>query len=166
MQEIVPGLYLHPGKPPETLLYALGQNPEWSVVSAAKYPWYAAIKPKPEFLDPEYYVLERGRRLYMNILDTKDSKYFSHALIDPALLFIGIQLMNERKVLVHCDSGEHRSPTIAMLYLSMVGTLPNIPDEAVKVLKHLYPHFNVHSESGAETGIYMWVKTHWSEYVD
>jgi predicted protein tyrosine phosphatase len=121
---------------------------DWRVVHAAKYPYHrdfvgyntvAAPKDSPEYL----YAL-RGFRLALNMVDSEKPEYFSKELIDRALDFIDEGLKNGRKVLVHCNEGVSRAPSIALLYLGRVlkvwdeSTLEEAADEFMQI----YPSYN------------------------
>ncbi len=56
--------------------------------------------------------------LILNMVDAKDPELFSKEMIDAALDFMDETLSRGLKVLVHCDRGESRSPSIALLYVA------------------------------------------------
>lgn len=109
----------------------------------------------------EYLFAERGNRLALNMVDAQQSIFFDKGMIDKALDFIEQKLGEGLKVLVHCNQGESRSPSICLLYLIKNGiikgdTLEDCEAEFMKV----YPEYN----PGA--GIRGFVKEHWREYIN
>ena len=136
---------------------------EWAIVHACKEPFHRQFVgytgrgcPKD---NPEYLWAERGNRLALNIVDAPDPKFFAKEMIDKGLDFIEQKLGEGRKVLVHCNEGMSRSPSICLLYLIKHGiikgeTLEDCEAEFMKV----YPEYN----PGA--GMRGFVKQHWELY--
>lgn len=109
---------------------------------------------------PEYLWAERSNRLYMNIVDAPKSIFFDKSMIDKAINFIEEKLGEGLNVLVHCNEGFSRSPSIALLYLIKNGiikgdTLEDCEAEFMKV----YPEYN------PGKGIRGFVNEHWKEYI-
>jgi predicted protein tyrosine phosphatase len=94
----------------------------WYVVSAAKEPWHRQAlgytqraAPKDH---PEYLWARRENRLILNLVDVADPAYIRPEIVEIALAAIHTALEKDgQKVLVHCNQGGSRGPTIAMLYL-------------------------------------------------
>ncbi len=93
----------------------------WYVIHACKEPYHrealgysgrAASKDHPEYL-----VAVRPGRLILNLVDVDNVAYIGATLVDAALAAIGENLPT-RKVLVHCNQGASRSPSLALLYLA------------------------------------------------
>lgn len=135
----------------------------WAVVHACKDPMHRLLVgytgrgcPKDS---PEYLWAERENRLALNIVDAPKPEFFDKGMIDKALNFIQQKLSEGLKVLVHCNQGESRSPSICLLYLIKNGivkgeTFEDCEAEFMKV----YPEYN------PNTGIRGFVKEHWREY--
>lgn len=120
----------------------------WFVVHACKEPFHRQTlgysgrgAPKNH---PEYLLARRGHRLILNLVDVDSPAYVAKKMIDVAIDFIGEGLKAGRKVLVHCNQGESRGPTIGFLYLA--ATTDSFPadsfDEAVAAYRTLYPRYN------------------------
>ena len=165
MIEVANRLYLNPGYPPQVLLNSLKANVDWALVHSARDPWYTQCVGKKSSVDPEYLSAWRGNELFMNIVDVPDQNFFSHALIDPAITFMWLNYSRGKNVLIHCDAGEHRSATIMLLFMAIMGILPSDPNQATAALKHIYPYFNTIHSDGNTTGIYQWVVAHWHDYL-
>jgi hypothetical protein len=137
---------------------------QWGIVLAAKEPWHRqAIGYTGRACDKthsEYLMARRDNKLILNLVDAPKAEFFDKRIIDAALDFIYEQLNIAKNVLIVCNQGESRSPSIALLYLIKHGiikgdTLEDCEAEFMKV----YPEYN----PGA--GIRGFVKEHWREYV-
>lgn len=119
----------------------------WAVVHAAKEPFHRQIvgyttrgAPKDH---PEYLWAVRGNRLALNMVDAPSPEFFDPAMIDKALEFIESKLSDGYKVLVHCNQGESRAPSICLLYLVKQGVIHGANlDECITEFKKIYPLYN------------------------
>ena len=136
----------------------------WAVVHACKEPYHRQAlgyisrgAPKDH---PEYLVARRGNRLILNIVDANDPSFFAKEMINQALDFIDKSLSSRKKVLVHCNQGESRSPSIALIYLaSRTDVLPKDSLEAAeKKFILLYPLYN------PKYGLRMHIFQNWPQY--
>jgi predicted protein tyrosine phosphatase len=100
----------------------ISSEPNWSIVHACKEPYHrralgysgrAAAKEHPEYL-----MAFRGDRLILNLVDVEDPAYIRDEIMDSSVIFIHEHLKAGQRVLVHCNQGMSRSPSIAMLYLA------------------------------------------------
>lgn len=121
----------------------------WAFVQCAKEPWHRQalgyVERSPRKDDPEYLIAVRPNRLILNMVDAPAPEFFRSVLFYEACDFIEAQLFNdERKVLVHCNKGESRGPSVAMVYLAFrVKVLPSTSFmEAVKGFAALYPRYS------------------------
>ena len=139
---------------------------DYSFVLAAKEPFHRATLQytgrAADKTDPEYLFARRDNKLILNLVDAPKPEFFDKRIIDTALEFIDEQLNAGRNVMIVCNQGESRSPSIAMLYiatkcLSEVGGVKFVDYEAV--FMNTYPSYN----PGA--GIRAFMKQHWNEYV-
>ncbi|MBN2006406.1 MAG: dual specificity protein phosphatase family protein [Anaerolineae bacterium] len=119
----------------------------WAVVHACKEPFHRralGYKGRSVAKDhPEYLVARRGDELSLNIIDADDPAYFAPEMINAALDFIDESLDAGKRVLLHCNLGESRSPSIALFYLAMRRkALPTTSLEAAEVeFRKLYPKY-------------------------
>ena len=121
-------------------------NEDWAILHAAKEPFHrgylgykgrGAPKDNPEYLWA-YRVYDR--QLALNLIDATDPKYIPVELIDEAIKFLGNQIDKGRKVLVHCNQGLSRAPSIAALYVGAV----ECGDTLANTLAHMttqYPDY-------------------------
>jgi hypothetical protein len=135
----------------------------WFVVHACKEPYHrqalgytgrAASKDHPEYL-----IARRAGRLILNLVDVDDVNFVSPLIIDSALGDIHQNLMAKR-VLVHCNQGLSRSPSIALLYLAKFSGVFGEQgyDGALRHFRELYPPF------APAKGMADYVRLNWPRY--
>lgn len=125
----------------------------WAIVHACKEPYHREAlgysgrgAPRDH---PEYLVARRGNRLMLNIVDTDNPMFFHKEMIDQALEFIEQMRVSEQNVLVNCNQGESRAPSIALLYMACrLNALPADSLEAAEskfrlVYPNYYPKFGI-----------------------
>lgn len=143
MRDVYKNLYVGSQKDYETGTF----DDEWAFLLAAKEPWHrktlgytgrAAAKDHPEYL-----MAYRDNKLILNLVDAPKSIFFSKEIIDAALDYIKIELAAKKNVLICCNLGESRSPSIALLYLIKNGIIEGdtLEDCEAKFLQ-LYPEYN------------------------
>ncbi|CAN5224172.1 hypothetical protein BH10PSE3_BH10PSE3_07110 [soil metagenome] len=100
---------------------AVRARPGWFFVHACKEPYHrqalgysgrAAAKDHPEYL-----IARRPGRVILNLVDVADVNYVAAEIVDAAIEAIHENL-GASQVLVHCNQGASRSPTLALLYLA------------------------------------------------
>ncbi|MEO8287121.1 MAG: dual specificity protein phosphatase [Chloroflexota bacterium] len=142
----------------------LAKQSGWAIVHACKEPYHRRTlgyaTPGAPKGHPEYLFARRGNRLIMNIVDAPNPAFFAKEMIDVALDFIDEMLGQGLKVLVHCNQGESRSPSIALLYLaSRKRTLPIVSLEAAEdQFRLVYPNYN------PKSGIHGFLSLYWGSY--
>jgi hypothetical protein len=88
----------------------------------------------------EYLVAQRGNHMVLNLVDANDPAFISDEAVEAGLAFIEKNIENH-KILVHCNRGESRSPSIAMLFMRKIKDLPERFREGFKIFKTLYPAY-------------------------
>lgn len=68
----------------------------------------------------EYLMKENGRRLYLNMIDP-DEPVFELELFERALSWMELKWRGGAEVLIHCNKGVSRSPSLALLLLARLG---------------------------------------------
>lgn len=159
--EIYPNLFV--GSEADYEEVVKGQS-GWSVVQACKEPYHRQAlgykgKAAPS-THPEYLVARRDNRLILNLVDVEDPAYVSSVIMDAALEFIESRLAAGDKVLVHCNQGESRGPSIGLLYLvSRTDTYLYMGlDEADEAFKTIYPKYK------PKGGMHGFLKLKWDKY--
>jgi hypothetical protein len=135
----------------------------WFVIHACKDPYHRQAlgyrgqgAPKHH---PEYVVARRTGRLILNLVDAPDVNYIPGEIIDAALAAIH-QNITSRKILVHCNLGQSRSPAIAFLYLRKFSDVFAERDfeSALRHFQELYPPF------APAKGMADYVRLNWLKY--
>lgn len=161
MIEIHPLLHVGSEVDYETLVR---HRPGWRVVHACKEPYHrqtlgysGRAAPKTH---PEYLIARRESRLMLNLVDAPDPAYIPKQIIDAALDFIHQSLVNGANVLVHCNEGYSRAPSIALLYLlSRTDWLPHeSADAAMTAFRALYPPYM------PAAGVAGFIRSHFAQY--
>lgn len=143
MIEVHPGLFV--GDEADALT-ALG-GPGWFVIHACKEPYHRAAlgytshgAPKGH---PEYLFAHRPGSLALNLVDAADPAFIPQPVIDEALAAIDCALADKCRVLVYCNQGRSRSPTIAFLWLALrTDTFDAFTyDEALAAFRAIYPAY-------------------------
>ena len=107
---------------------------------------------------PEYLIAYRERRIILNMIDPPTSKYFENILFEKSLNFIDEHLKNGKKVLVHCNQGFSRSPSIALLYLATINKIESSSFENAEAdFLKLYPNYK-------PSGIKEFLTLNWKHY--
>ena len=161
MIEIYPNLFV--GIAEDYEFQVKGQE-GWSVVHACKEPYprrelgyTSRAAPKDH---PEYLMAQRENRLILNLVDAPDPAYIRKEIIDAALEFIQNRLSEGHNVLVHCNLGESRSPSIGLLYLVIyTKILSKEFAVAENEFRQIYPSYN------PGTGMKGFLVLNWGYYV-
>ena len=162
MIEIYPGLYVGNQSDYESLVK---HQPDWYVVHACKEPYHREALGysgrAASNTHPEYLVARRGHRLILNLVDVADPAYIRREIIDAALDFIHEGLDAGKHVLVHCNQGESRAPSIGLLYLAVF--TDKLPTgsllEAETLFRSLYPAYN------PARGMHEFLRVNWELYL-
>lgn len=120
------------------------ERTNWAVVHACKSPCHQGIIGYTGSLPsthPNYLVYERGNHLFLNIIDPP-VPLFKSELFSKCLDFIDSNIKTGN-VLVHCNKGESRAPSLALLYLAK--RRKTISNEsyvsAANEFKKIYPYY-------------------------
>ena len=121
-------------------------NDEVAVVHACKSPCHqgaVGYRGKLPSTHPNYLVLEQEYDLFLNIIDPP-VPLFMPPLFTEFLAFANKHWSQGRKLLIHCNQGESRAPSLAMLFLAK-GVFA-IPDTSYEVARSefekIYPRYN------------------------
>ena len=138
------------------------------VIQAAKEPWHRAAlgykgqgAPKTS---PEYLLARRENRLILNLVDSPKGSFVPKKIIDDVICEMHARISNGESVFIHCNKGESRSPSIALLYLLAFGgwnTRCKVDhDSIVEHFKTVYPAYN------PSNGLKEFMTFFWSDYLN
>ena len=111
--------------------------------------------------EPEYYAAQRKTHLFVNLIDAQQPAYVrKETQIDPVLAFMEKMRAQGASILVHCEQGWSRSPSLVLLYLATrLGVLPTVSLAAAEAqFKTLYPGY------APSYGIWAHLHQHWQQY--
>lgn len=108
----------------------------------------------------QYHEAIRGKKMVLNLIDVDDPHFVPEEVIFPALQFINKHLKAGDKVLVHCNAGHSRAPTLALMFLRSIGELPQSFRTSEKVFRALYPNYD------PGTGMRTFARAHWQQLKD
>jgi predicted protein tyrosine phosphatase len=95
-------------------------QPGWFFIHACKEPYHRRAlgytSRSASKQHPEYLIARRNGHLILNLVDVPDVNYIAAEIVDAALDAIRDNI-EVNKVLLHCNLGQSRSPTIALLYM-------------------------------------------------
>lgn len=161
MIEVYPGLFV--GNQIDYERQVKGRD--WCVVQACKEPYHRQAVGYKGLGGPrdhaEYLFCHRQdgdcRRLILNMIDAPKPEFFAEPMIDEALTFIGAGLGMSANVLVHCNQGASRAPSLALLYLrKRAGVFDDTAfEEAEDLFRGIYPQYQ------PAAGIRAYVQAHW-----
>ena len=157
MIEVYPNLFVGSQTDYETNP-ALFDN--WYVVHACKEPYHrnalgytgrGAPKGSPYYL----FLYDEKHHLILNMVDTDDPRFFDNKMIDEAISYCIDGLNKGKQVLIHCNQGESRAPSLAILVLRKIGYYKGTFDESLADFKKKCPLFN------PKRGIFEYIKSNY-----
>jgi predicted protein tyrosine phosphatase len=139
MREVYKGLWVGDDSDVEK-----AQEKNWAILHCTKdgphshrsiLGYTAQAAPKGE----EYLTAKRGRELYLNLIDPETDKLISDEAVNAGIKFVREHLEKGDHVLVHCNQGNSRAPSIALLVLHSLGKIPAV--NAMNLFRKIYPNF-------------------------
>lgn len=109
---------------------------------------------------PFYLVLDDGEaNVYLNMIDASmemEAK-FGDPMFGAALSFIDKNVNDGKNVLIHCNKGQSRSPSVALAYLHSIGEISaETYEEAKEQFKEIYPAYD------PGRGVEIYLKKNWN----
>lgn len=139
---------------------------DWAVVHATQTIHYSIFgwdrrQNRPSKEHPNYIVFEDENRLSLNWVDGEARLYeWSGPKVFNQVLDFVAKKISSKKVLIHCDQGQSRSPTLGLLFLSK--RLRIIPidsfQNAKKDFLKIYPYYQ-------PSGIAEYVEANWDKFL-
>ena len=160
MIEVCPNLHVGSERDEQSIRGQVG----WFFIHACKEPYHrqalgytgrAAAKTHPEYL-----IAWRNDRLILNLVDVDDPSYISPEIVDAALDAVRDNIQHS-KILLHCNQGQSRSPSIALLYLLKHTDILGQKDmaAAIAAFRAIYPPF------APARGMAEYIRLNWHRYV-
>jgi len=151
MQKIIENIYLGNKKDYEKIK----NKTEWAFVHASKGFYDQAVKNPNIEMTSNFYILEN--HFYTDWVDQENLNLFKKPSFIKAMDFVD-SWKKEKDVLIHCDYGQSRSPSLVMLYLAKrTNLLENSFFSALEKFKQIYPDYFFPS------GISRFIKDNWNE---
>lgn len=121
----------------------------WSVLHCCKDPYHKELVHYRGNLSPshpDYAFKIDGNRMALNLVDmdnyTEQYLNFYKNMFENAFQFLEEHRKMGKEILIHCNLGESRAPTIAMLYLSSLGFFDGQDfSAAFSKFQNIYPFF-------------------------
>lgn len=143
-------------------LAEIAGDDSWAIVHACKTSHKAELgyeKSLPS-TDPNYLVFRPIDKpeIFLNLVDMKNEfmPMYTDPIMRAAFEFIDFHVSMGKKILIHCDQGNSRGPSIAMAYLAQKGEFNNAGyADTAAAFKEKYPSF----EPG--DGIKAYMMNHW-----
>ena len=140
-----------------------GSKEGWVVIHACKSPCHqraVGYKGSLSPSHPNYLIKEEPNHLFLNLVDMeKPLKHeFAKPIITKAMQFIK-ENISKNNILVHCNVGISRSPTLIMIFLAKIKKeiSNNSYDDAKNAFLKIYPAYN------PSIGIEIYLRKHWDD---
>lgn len=133
---------------------------DWVVIHACKSPCHqrkVGYKGSLPSTHPEYLTSEEENHLYLNMVDMPQplSPKYTNPIVERAMSFIEKNI-SSKNVLIHCNLGKSRAPSLALIYLVNKRFIATDSFEsAVRAFKELYPY-------SPATGISAYIRNNWA----
>lgn len=135
-----------------------------AIIHACKFPCHAKAVGYRDSLSPthpNYLIMEPGQHLFLNMVDMEKelSPFYTNPIMKSALTFNEKYIVRQ-KILIHCNQGLSRSPSIELLYLAHEDHIANDSySNAVNDFRKLFSVFN------PGLGIALYMKNRWKEII-
>jgi len=139
----------------------------WAILHCCKHPHHMVLTGYSGNLHPshpDFKYKKSGNRLALNLVDVRDynEKYLQYykEMFADAFCFLDEYYLEGRKILIHCNKGESRAPTIAMMYATKHGAFGESSFSAAATrLSEIYPNYN------PKIGIFKTIELLWGHFV-
>jgi hypothetical protein len=139
----------------------IGGN-DWAIVHACKTPCHqraVGYRGNLPNTHTNYLVLEDAHDLYLNIIDPV-GPLFMPPLFTSFLEFATRKWDQGKKILIHCNQGESRAPSLGLLFLAKYrNEISGVSFDAAKSeFQTIYPSYR------PGTGIQIYLRRKWNEF--
>ena len=136
-----------------------GDN-EWAIVHACKSPCHqnaVGYSGSLKNTHPNYLVFEQNNDLFLNIIDPS-VPMFLPLLFTSFLKFADNFWQAGKKILIHCNQGESRAPSLGLLFLSKCNKI--ISNESYEKARQEF--INLYHSYNPGKGIQIYLSKNWS----
>lgn len=133
---------------------------DWAVVHACKHPCHARAVGYRGSLSsnhPDYLLRQEDRHLYMNLIDPEAPLFMEESFIG-FRSFASEYDTADTKILIHCNQGRSRAPSLALLFLAK--ERGDIPDGSYEAAGRAYENLDPSYAPG--TGIQKFFRDNWA----
>lgn len=114
----------------------LSASPDFAIIHACKTCHQKGVGYRGNLAstNPCYLIYDNSSNLFLNLVDM-DRKFlpkYTHPIMKSALTFIKNNI-EIKKILIHCNLGQSRSPTICLVYLALNGNISNMSYQQAKI---------------------------------
>lgn len=148
--------------------YNIQNQEDWAVLHCCKHPFHVSFVGYRGNLNqdhPQYALARKDCEMALNLVDMNNfsENYlgFNKNMFEAAFEFLNEYRHQGYKILIHCNQGESRGPSLGLLYVSSLGNFNNSNfDISVEQFKQIYPTYN------PKGNIYMTVQALWNDFVE
>jgi hypothetical protein len=107
---------------------------------------------------PNYLIYQKQNHLFLNMVDMEQELLpkYTNPIMRSAVVFIE-QYIQDKKVLIHCNQGQSRSPSIALVYLAKNKIISDVSfEKACDDFSNIFKNY----EPGK--GILLYLRNNWN----
>lgn len=163
MIEIISGVFVGG----EQDYYDIQRREGWATLHCCKNPFHCAFvgyRGNLPSSHPNYALMRKENEMALNLVDmdrfSPNYLDFNREMFATAFSFLDEYREQGYKLLIHCNQGESRGPTLGMLYAARLGAFDYADfDVTVSGFKKLYSLYN------PKANIYLTTKSLWNDFV-
>ena len=147
--------------------YIIQRESNWAVLHCCKHPFhcqFVGYRGNLPSTHPDYALKRIKNEMALNLVDmdrfSENYLSFNRDMFTTAFSFLYEYRLQGYKILIHCNQGESRAPTIGLLYIARLGTFEYADfDTSVQKLRKMYPAYM------PKRNIFLTVKSLWRDFV-
>ena len=126
--------------------YEIQRESNWAVLHCCKHPFhcqFVGYRGNLPSTHPDYALKRIENEMALNLVDmdrfSENYLSFNRDMFTTAVSFLNEHRLQGYKILIHCNQGESRVPTIGLLYIGRLGTFEYADlDKSVQKLRKVY----------------------------
>lgn len=130
--------------------YSINDKKIWAILHCCKHPFhcnFVGYKGKLPSSHPNYALKRMDNEMALNLVDmdrfSENFLDFNKEMFEEAFAFLDEYRKKGYNILIHCNQGESRGPSLGMLYVAKLGAFDYSDfKESVEKFKRLYPKYN------------------------